>query len=267
MNVGGTELHVEDHGHGPPLVMLHGLGSNVEWLRPEIEQLSRIRRVIALDSRGHGRSDRPAAYTLADHVSDVLGVMDALGLERADVMGTSMGSYVAQGVAIRAPQRVSKLVLVVPKASGTTSSVARLIGEHAAELEGKSNDEVLAFIGGLMFAPTTSPEVRARRDQGTQRDMELGLSLTPGQFQAANRALEGFDFRPELPRVTAPTLVISGRHDPLNPPAEGEVIARSIPYARMVVLERSGHLPSLEEPDELVEIIRDFLQQEPAPTS
>lgn len=266
MNVNGGDIHVEERGQGQPLLMLHGLGAHIESMRPEIERLGELRRVIAIDSRGHGRSTRPEMYTLDDHVSDVLGVMDGLGLDTADVMGTSMGSYVAQGVATRAPQRISKLVLVVPKASGTMSSVARFIGEHAAELEGKSDGEVLAFIGDRMFAPTTPPEVRALREQGVQRDMELGLTLTPAQFQAANRALEGFDFRPALPDIKADTLVISGRHDPLNPPAEGEVIAGLIPRARMVVLERSGHLPGLEEPDRLLEIIRAFLQGEPAPT-
>ncbi|THF84822.1 alpha/beta fold hydrolase [Deinococcus sp. KSM4-11] len=267
MNVNGTDIHVEEHGQGRPLLMLHGLSANIESMRPEIERLSTLRRVIAVDSRGHGRSARPPAYTLADHVSDVLGVLDALGLDTADLMGTSMGSYIAQGVATRAPQRILKLVLVVPKASGTTSSVARLIGQHAAELEGKSNDEVLAFIGDRMFAPTTPPDIRALREQGAQRDLALGLTLTPEQFQAANRALEGFDFRPALPNVTADTLVISGRHDPLNAPEEGDVIARLVPHARMVVLERSGHLPGLEEPERLFEVIRDFLQQEPAPTA
>ncbi|WP_412028102.1 alpha/beta fold hydrolase [Deinococcus yunweiensis] len=261
MNVNGTELYVEEHGQGRPLIMLHGLGANIESMRPEIERLGQIRRVIALDSRGHGRSARPEAYTLADHVDDVLGVMDALNLETVDLMGTSMGSYVAQGVATHAPQRLSKLVLVVPKASGTTSSVARLIGEHAAELEGKTNDEVLAFIGDLMFAPTTPPAIRALREQAAQRDLDLGLSLSPEQFQAASRALEGFDFRPALPNITADTLVVSGRHDPLNPPQEGELIAQLIPDARYVVLERSGHLPSLEEPERLLGVIREFLEE------
>lgn len=262
MNVNGTDLHVEQHGHGRPLVMLHGLGSNIESMRPDIAALSPVRRVVALDSRGHGRSDRPAAYTLDDHVDDVLAVMDALELQTADVMGTSMGSYVAQGVATRAPERVSMLVLVVPKASGTTSSVARLIGEHAAELHGKTNDEILAFIGELMFAPTSGPDLRAQREQAVQRDLALGLTQTPEQFQAASRALEGFDFRPDLPRVTADTLVVSGRHDPLNPPYEGEVIAGLIPRARFVVLEGSGHLPSLEQPEELHAVIRGFLEGE-----
>ncbi|WP_309572777.1 alpha/beta hydrolase [Deinococcus sp.] len=266
MNIGGTEIHVEESGQGRPLLMLHGLSANIESMRPEIDGLSAIRRVIAVDSRGHGRSARPEAYTLEDHVSDVLGVMDALNLDSADLMGTSMGSYIAQGVVTRVPQRISKLVLVVPKASGTTSSVARFIGEHTAELEGKSNDEVLAFIGDRMFAPTTSPDIRALRDQAAQRDIDCGLNLTPEQFQAANRALEGFDFSPVLPNVTANTLVISGRHDPLNPPAEGEVIAGLVPHAQYVVLERSGHLPGLEEPDRLLEIIREFLQGEPTPT-
>lgn len=258
----GTRIHVEEHGHGRPLLMLHGLGANIESMRPDIQRLSDIRRVIAIDSRGHGRSARPDTYTLNDHVNDVLAVMDTLNLDTADLIGTSMGSYIAQGVATRAPHRITKLILVVPKASGTTSSVARFIGEHAAELHGKTNEEVLAFIGDRMFAPTSGPDIRAQREAGVQRDLALGLTQTPEQFQAASRALEGFDYRPDLPKVTADTLIISGRHDPLNPPHEGEVIAEMISRARFIVLESSGHLPSLEQPEDLHSVIRGFLEGE-----
>jgi len=131
MHVNGTDLNVEQTGQGQPVLMLHGLSSNIAALAPERERLGRRFRVVAIDSRGHGRSARPAAYTLQDHVNDVLGVMDALGLERADVIGSSMGSYIAQGVAASAPDRVRRLVLITPKASGQTSSVARFLAEHA----------------------------------------------------------------------------------------------------------------------------------------
>lgn len=259
MHLNGIDLHVEQTGEGVPLVMLHGLTANIETMRAEINRLSRSRRVIAIDSRGHGRSDKPSIYTLTDHVDDVLGVMNALGLTQVDLMGSSMGSYIAQGVAIREPGRVNKLVLVTPKAHGATSSVARLLAQHAAELQGKSEAEVQAFLFGLAFAPTTSAQVRASMMASMQQQAAAGLMLTPEQNLAANRALEGFDFRPDLARVTAKTLVISGRHDALNPPEEGELIAGLIPGARFEVLEHSGHVPNLEEPERFFELIESFL--------
>ncbi|MFC4453784.1 alpha/beta fold hydrolase [Deinococcus sonorensis] len=260
MHLNGLELHVEQTGEGSPLVMLHGLTANIESMRAEIDRLSRSRRVIAIDSRGHGRSDKPSAYTLTDHVDDVLGVMDALNLTQVELMGSSMGSYIAQGVAIRAPARVKRLVLVTPKAHGATSSSARLLAQHADELQGKSEAEVQAFMFNLVFAPTTPAPVRASMMASVQQQAQDGLMLTPEQNLAANRALEGFDFRPDLPRVTAETLVISGRHDALNPPEEGERIAQLIPGARFEVLEHSGHVPNLEEPERFFALIEAFLR-------
>jgi len=259
MHVNGTDLNVEQTGQGQPVLMLHGLSSNIAALAPERERLGRRFRVVAIDSRGHGRSARPAAYTLQDHVNDVLGVMDALGLERADVIGSSMGSYIAQGVAASAPDRVRRLVLITPKASGQTSSVARFLAEHADAVRDLTPSQVQAYVANGIFAPETPQTVRDALAARTAEHAAAGLTLTPEQDLAAQRALEGFDFRPVLPRVTAPTLVISGRHDPLNPVRDGEEVARLIPNARLEVLEHAGHLPSLEEPDRLWTLVEAFL--------
>lgn len=257
----GVQLYVETHGAGQPLVLLHGLTSNLTALQPDIDYFSRSFRTIAIDSRGHGRSGKPVQYTLQDHVADVLHVLDVLELPTVFLQGASMGSYIAQGVAIAQPQRVRKLVLITPKAHRTSSSVARLIAQHAAELAGKSPEEVQAFVLANLFAPTTSTAARAAMAAFGQQQLELGLVLTPEQNRAANRALEDFDFRPRLPEITADTLVISGRHDPLNPPDEGQQITALVQHAQFVVLENSGHAPSVEEPEQLFSLIEAFLKR------
>lgn len=259
MQIGGIYLNVQQTGAGQPLIMLHGLGSSTEAMQPEIDRLSQRFRVIALDSRGHGRSDKPATYTLQDHVTDVLGVMDALKLDTAHLIGSSMGSYVAQGVAAQQPGRVGRLVLIVPRSSGQTSSVARFVSEHADELRGRSQVEVQAFVTDHLFAPQTPAAVRGQVAAFARQQQEDGLSLTPAQEAAAQKALEGFDLRPLLPHITAQTLVISGRHDPLNSVEEGAEVARLIPGARFEVLEHSGHLPAREEPERLWGLVEDFL--------
>lgn len=260
LEVNGIHLNITEQGQGRPLVMLHGLGQNSASMEREIQELSRSFRVVAVDSRGHGRSDRPARYTLNDHVQDVLSVLDILGLASTYLMGTSMGSYIAQGVAAAAPKRVDRLVLIVPKASGVTSSTERYLAEHAEEVRGLNADELRMFMAGRMFAPETPPETRQGMYDLLAEQQRSGLALTAEQSQAAATALEGFDFRPELPHLTMPTLVISGRHDVLNPPFEGEEIVRLMPDARQVVLEHSGHLASFEEPDELLLVVEAFLK-------
>jgi len=259
VTVNGVRMHLTEAGAGRPLVLLHGLGANADMMRAEIAALARSFRVIAPDLRGHGRTDRPAGYTLADHVRDVTGLLDHLGLARADVMGVSMGSYVAQALAIAAPERVSKLVLVVSKASGVTSSTARYLAEHAAEVAGLTPEQVRLWLGERMFAPHAPGAVKRAFAEVTASQDRAGLTLNPRQLEAANRALEGFDFRPDLPRLRVPALVVSGRYDILNPPDAGEEVARLIPGARFEVLEDSGHLATLEETARLTELVEEFL--------
>ena len=260
MQINGINLNVQRRGQGQPVLMLHGLMSNLTALQPEIERLSPSFEVIAVDSRGHGRSDKPARYTLQDHIDDVLGVMDALQLDSVDLIGTSAGSYIAQGVASQQPERVRKLVLIVPKSNGKTSSVARFVAEHEEEVRGLSHDEIQALVLSRIFAPSTPQKVKAARTEWSRQQTEQGLTLGAPQADAASQALAGFDFRPVLPLITAETLVISGRHDILNLVAEGQLIAELIPNARLEILEQSGHLPNVEEPERLLELVEEFLK-------
>lgn len=260
MQINGVNLNVQRSGQGQPLIMLHGLTSNLTALQPEIERLGQSFEVIAIDSRGHGRSEKPVHYTLQDHIDDVLGVMDALKLDTVNLMGTSAGSYIAQGVASQQPERVRKLVLVVPKSNGQTSSVARFIAEHGEEVQGLSHDEIQALVLSHIFAPSTPESVRSAQAEWSRQQAEQGLTLDAQQAEAASQALAGFDFRPVLPQITAETLVISGRHDILNPVAEGQLIAELIPKARLEVLEHSGHLPNVEEPERLLDLVEAFLK-------
>ncbi|GAA4014545.1 alpha/beta hydrolase [Deinococcus rubellus] len=260
MQINGVNLNVQRTGKGQPVIMLHGLTSNLTALQPEMEQLSQSFEVIAIDSRGHGRSDKPSHYTLQDHIDDVLGVMDALNLPGVFLIGTSAGSYIAQGVASQQPGRVHKLVLVVPKSNGKTSSVARFIAEHAEEVRGLSHDEIQALVLSHIFAPSTPESIRSAQAEWSRKQAEQGLTLDAQQADAASQALAGFDFRPVLPQITAQTLVISGRHDILNLVAEGELIAELIPNARLEILEQSGHLPNVEEPKRLLDLVEGFLK-------
>ncbi|GGK86085.1 alpha/beta fold hydrolase [Deinococcus radiotolerans] len=254
-----TPLFVQERGEGYPLILLHGLGSHSGWLDADLDHFARTRRVIALDSRGHGRSGHPASFTLADHVSDVLTVMDSLGIAQADVMGTSMGSYVAQALAAGHPQRVSRLILIVPKASGQTSGTAALMAQHEGELRDLNPQQAQAFLLNLMFAPDTPQAIRDEVARRTAADHAAGLAQTPEQAEAARRALEHFDVRPGLPHVTAPTLILSGAHDPLNPPPAGADIAALVQHARQEVMAHSGHFPALEETQRYRALVDAFL--------
>ena len=256
--VNGVRLHVEVEGTGHPFIMLHGLAGDSQSLRTDIDAFSPGFRTIAIDCRGHGRSDHPPHFTLADHVRDVLAVMDELGVDSTYLIGTSMGSYVAQGVAIAAPQRVKKLILVAPKANGARSSSEQLLQQHGAQLSGATPEQQRAFLRGRILAPT-SPERRTALL--AEMDRSGATLLNAEETAATRRALENFDFRPQLHTITARTLVISGRHDPLNPPSDGQVIAERVPDCRLEILENSGHAPRLEEREAYLRLVRSFLEQ------
>lgn len=251
-HVNGMNMYAEIRGEGEPMILIHGLtGDHTQW-NPQVEWLSKSFQTIAVDCRGHGLSDKPQKYSLADHVQDILSLMDTLQLGKAHLYGVSMGSYIAQGVAIEQPHRVKSLILAVPKSNGRTSSTQRLISEHAAEFAGLNEEERGQFLFRHMVY-----NLEVLRGEPEQ----LKNPLSPAETEAANKALEGFDFRGDLHRITARTLVVSGKHDGLNPPSEGRLVASLIPGAAFVEMQYSGHLPMLEEPEEYDRVIREFLVQ------
>jgi 3-oxoadipate enol-lactonase len=238
-----------------PLFLLHGLYSDSSTLEALGPELTPRFHVIAPDMLGHGRSSRPTEFSLADQGRALNSLIEALGYESAVVLGISMGSYIAAQAAILEPARTAKLVLVVPKAHGTTSSVAAYAARMGIDLRTAKPEDLLMLMAEALWSPATS---QARRDEITA-STEDQILLTVEERAAVERSLAGFDLRPHLPSITAPTLVISGRADGLNPPEAGEELAKLIPDARFEVYERSGHMLTAEQTDELVGDITTFV--------
>jgi 3-oxoadipate enol-lactonase len=253
----GAKLFYEEEGAGFPLIMLHGLHGSSSMIKDEINRLKNHCRTIALDARGHGKSDRPPHYTMAEHVQDVINLLDHLKLETASLLGISMGSYIAQGVAVSVPHRLKKLILVVSKSHGKTSSMLELIERHAEELEGLSFEEKFNTASKYMFHDLNAVQ-KSFRDFFDRQAM----LTSPPEQEAANKALEGFDFRNDLYKVTARTLVISGKYDGLNPPEKGQEIASRIPDATFIEFMHSGHAPSIEEPERFIKEVTYFLMND-----
>jgi 3-oxoadipate enol-lactonase len=233
----------------PPLVLVHGLYGD-SWMMTDLATRFAGRfRVIAVDALGHGRSPRPAEFTLRDQGEALNELITSLGYESAAVLGVSMGSYVAAQAAVLEPERTSRLVLVVTKAHGRSSSTLAYAERMGFDLAAASMEEALAFMAGALWSPDTSAE---RRTEILAAQSESPVELTAEERAAIDRSLAGFDLRPGLPTITAPTLVVSGRSDGLNPPEAGEEVAALIPGSRFAVYEHSGHMLAFEEPERLV---------------
>ena len=247
-----SQLYFQDFGDRshPPLFLMHGLYGDSASVVPLAEAfVANGFRAIAVDALGHGRSPRPEGFTLADQGLALDALIARLGYDSAAVVGISMGSYIAAQAAILEPSRISRLVLVVTKGQGATSSTVAYAQRHGFDLSNATMEEMVAFMAGALWSPDTSQE---RRDEILAQAAAGQQILSPEARAAIDRSLTGFDLRPQLPSITAQTLVISGRSDGLNPPEVGEEVARLIPGARFVVYEHSGHMLPVEEFDRLV---------------
>ena len=209
-----------------PLFLIHGLTGQRMSMEKLAEQLSDEFFVITYDCRGHGQTDHPSAYDLADHGRDLLALIDVLGYEQASVLGASMGSYIALQAAELDPAKIDKLILVTAKSydDGSGSSVQRLLREE-----------------GLDMA-TAPPEEKSR------------------VLSTALWALVGFDLRKDLEKVSCKTLVVSGTYDRINPPGFGREIAEKIPQAEYTEFP-GGHLLTMEFEEEYVRCVRAFLEK------
>ena len=261
ITVNGVRLVYDRHGDTglPPLFLLHGLYGS-RHLGATIDLFSDRYHIITYDARGHGDSDKPAAYALKDHGQDLLALIAGLGYDKAVVIGLSMGSYVAAQAAILDSSRIDKLVLLVTKGHGKSSSVVRFLTGKGLDPLALTPEELIKVMSEAIWSPHTTPE----RRQAIMAEQLMAMpadyhELTAEQKQAVDAALTDFDLRPGLALISAPTLVIAGRDDGLNPPELGAEVAALIPDARFVVFEESGHMLIVEEPDHLRREVLAFL--------
>lgn len=253
-NANGTEIYYQEEGGGFPLLLLHGLTSNSEMFRHEIDEFKKSYRVIAPDARGHGNSAKPPHYELEDHIRDVVSLVDHLELDSFHLIGVSMGSYIAQGVAIELGDVVKKLVLVATKSHGEQASMEELFERHADEMKGMTPIDKMVAASKYMFHNQKAV------GKWLHETAENSEQLTMREQSIASKALEGFDFRKDLHRISAETLVISGLHDGLNPSDYGEETAQLIPASVFLEFKLSGHAPNVEQPCLFMEVVTNFLE-------
>jgi 3-oxoadipate enol-lactonase len=255
--VNGNSIYYEEFGAAdlPPLVLIHGLMGDASTVAPLAERLAPTFHVIAPDALGHGKSARPDGFTLVDQGTMVNRLIAELGHDSAAIAGISMGSYLAAQAAILEPSRSNRLILIVGKAHGKTSSSAAFAASKGVDLTTLAPEELMAFMSEAVWSPDTPQD---RRDTLLQNLNGEQVALTRDEQRAVERSLAGFDLRPDLAEITAPTLVVSGKSDGLNPPASGAELAHGIPGSHFEVYEHSGHMLAFEEMDRLVDDVVAF---------
>lgn len=264
----GLTLHYVVEGRGPATVLVHGLGGFAESWRHTIAALRGHGTVIALDLPGFGRSSKPRLeYRVTLHARAVAGLLRALGLERARLVGHSLGGAVAATCAVRFPAAVERLALLgaaVPGFPLRPSLVYRLMalpgvgeivsgvitpGLCAAALRrcfARPVEDEIAFLVGHQYAARASPAGRA-------------AYLSTLRAVKADFTVDGDAFRDALARLSLPTLVIHGHQDPVVPIAHPQAVVRSLAAAQGRWLDRCGHFPQIEHAATVSGWLADFL--------
>jgi pimeloyl-ACP methyl ester carboxylesterase len=261
LEIDGLPLAYEIRGEGPPLLLIMGFtGSRYQWLGLD-RLLARSFRVISFDNRGVGESGAPPGpYTIRQMALDALGLLDALELPRAAVLGVSMGGMIAQEFALAAPHRVEKLILGCTHAGGPRQIFAdpETLQRIGPQQRGRDPRETLRTLLEVQM----SDPFRASRDDVVEDLIAYGLShrMPQAGFSGQLRAITAHDTRDRLGQITSPTLVISGDQDRLIPPENSSVLAQSIPGARLEWLAGAGHMFWIEQADETTRRVTAFLQ-------
>lgn len=259
--VNGIGIHYEERGSGPPVVMIGGLGADTYLWSKQVPAFSERFRVVVFDNRGSGESDKPdEPYSIPMLVDDTVCLMRALGLERAHVVGASLGGLIAQELAVTHPEMVDRLVLVCTTSNGPRSTrpspwslipmlfALRRTGNPAADT--RRAFSIFAHPRWLHENPGEVEEYVAWRVAHPQPRFA---------FKRQRGAIRGFHRENRLGAITAPTLILHGDSDRIAPVANARVLGELIPNAEVVILEESGHACSFDQRTRFNETVLDFL--------
>ncbi|MCB0119135.1 MAG: alpha/beta fold hydrolase [Anaerolineales bacterium] len=258
----GIELYYESHGEGKPLVLISGLGyPHWQWHKM-VPVLAEHFQVITFDNRGVGQSDKPAGpYTAQMLAQDTVGLLDALGIEKAIIVGHSMGGFIAQAMALDFPQRVEKLILCSTNFGGPHH--VPVTPEAMKVLSDVTSDPLTRFKNGLVVSTAPgwadkNPEMIEEwikwrvanpiEPAPYQAQLAIGLSLLP----------EAAAFEDKLQRLDVPTLILFGAHDKVVPPANADLLSKKISGSTVMIFPDAGHFFPIEIAEAASRAITDF---------
>ena len=257
----GQHLAYIDMGdrQGPPVVLIHGYTDNARDWVPLIPYLSKKFRLIVVDIRGHGRSDKPeCCYARIDFAYDIRLLLDALHIDKADVVGHSLGSMITQVLAEEWPQRVRKVVLISSTAGPRPGSPPKQPAfDYAAQI--RKLKEPIDPDSPFMIAWWDSPKpvnpefIKRQRRDAAQIPLAVWLAVLD---QGASPS----DLQRTLPKLQAPALLIWGSDDPIVDEEARQTLRQGLPAATVKLFQGLGHNPFWENPEAVAAVINRFLE-------
>ncbi len=250
----GCSIHVEVEGpeRAPVLMLSNSLGTNLHMWDPQVAPWTQAFRLVRYDRRGHGKSSAPKGpYTMERLGRDVIAVLDALNIAKINWCGLSMGGMVGQWLGANAASRIDKLILSNTSCYFPDKTMwgARIKMVREKGLAGMVDANMERWFT-KDFRDRAPPELAKIRAMFVATDIE--------GYIGCGEAIRDMDHRPLLAKITAPTLVIAGRHDPATPLEGNEFIKQHIPGARIAVLE-AAHIANMEQPKVYADTVLNFL--------
>jgi len=249
----GLRLDWTEQGTGPVCVLVHGYTDSWHSFEPMMRCLPGDVRAVALSMRGHGDSDRPqAGYEIESFAADVVAFLDAAGIRDATLLGHSMGSLIAQEVALSHPERVRSLVLVGSAASFDNATVGELERAVSELTDPLPREFVHEFQASTVHRAVPEEFLRAVVSESMKVPAQI--------WRAALRGLLAFQSAARLGRLTMPTLIVWGDHDQIAGHADQQLLRQAIRGSKLFCYEDTGHSPHWEQPQRFADDLLAFVR-------
>jgi pimeloyl-ACP methyl ester carboxylesterase len=254
---GAVKVYYDSYGQGTPLVFLHPWTTNGGIWYYQAFPFAKTNQVVVVDHRGHGRSDKPqSGYSIQEHATDVRAVLDAVGIQKAVLVGNSIGGMIAMQFALDNPDRVKGL-LILSSGTGLGENMPK---EAAAAF--KSNFE--ATFGALLEGAISA---KSKRERPEILEVMTGHATVATNFpkhvfdssMADPNGVFGWNIKNRLSAIKAPTLVVAGEEDQATTVEANKVLADNIPGAKLAVIKDVGHFCQLEKPLEFSAMLQEFV--------
>lgn len=241
---GALNTVIEGRDGAPWIVLSHSLGADLTMWDPQMPLLTAHYRVLRYDTRGHGASDAPTGpYGFGDLVADLVAVMDAHGVTRADVLGLSLGGMTGLGLAIHHPDRLDRLVCADARADATDATRANF----AARAERVKAGGMAAVVDATLESWFTA-EWRAANLAALERVRQMVLGADPGGYAACCAALQSLDYFKDLGKISAEVLYLGGDRDMGAAPEVMRAMAEATPRGRHRLVAGAAHVANINQP-------------------